>query len=574
MTFERPTKARIFRRFVNLYGEEVARSCIERLEMMLGRYGLKPGKTYGHALWDESDVALITYADNIYSSGELPVITLKRFAETYLKDVINIIHLLPFFPYSSDDGFSVINYREVDPNVGSWSAIRELQDHFDLMFDFVLNHVSQKSDWFREFTAGIAPGRHFFITEDPETDLSQVTRPRSSPLLTPFNTRNGKQWVWTTFSEDQIDVNFKEPDLLFEYLDIFFYYLSRKARILRLDAVAFIWKEIGSSCLHLPQAHEIVKLFRDLASEMAPRTLMLTETNVPHQENISYFGDGDEAHMVYQFSLPPLLLHALSTENTSYLQDWASNLKPPPKGCTYFNFTASHDGIGVRPLTGLIPEKELKHLVERVKNNGGKVSMKRNADGSESPYELNITYFDAFKRENESLHKAAFLCSQAIALSLQGLPAVYFHSLYGGRNWDKGFKQTQRNRTLNRQKWDYDELVGVLEDPGSIHYAIFKDYRLMLNIRRQVQAFHPDAPQVIHKTASEIFSFDRISLDGNRKVRCVFNCSSKDLSLDLKDIGECGKQTHWTDLISGQVFSDSNSSIYLAPFQFVWLAND
>jgi sucrose phosphorylase len=228
---------------------------------------------------------------------------------------------------------------------------------------------------------------------------------------------------------------------------------------------------------------------------MAPKTLLLTETNVPHEENISYFGDGDEAHMVYQFSLPPLLLHALTTQNTSYLQEWAINLKPPPKGCTYFNFTASHDGIGVRPLTGLIPDSELDALVKRVKKNGGKVSMKRNSDGSESPYELNITYFDAFKQEHESLQKAAFLCSQAIALTLQGLPAIYFHSLYGGKNWEKGFKKTNRNRSLNRQKWDYDELVSLLEDPGSIHYSIFKDYRMMLKIRKSVLAFHPDASQ-------------------------------------------------------------------------------
>jgi len=120
-------------------------------------------------------------------------------------------------------------------------------------------------------------------------------------------------------------------------------------RIARLDAVAFLWKELGTNCLHLPETHELVKLFRDVCEIVAPRAIILTETNVPHAENVSYFGQGDEAHMVYQFSLPPLLLHAFITGNGQYLTHWASGLEPPPAGCTFFNFTASHDGVGVRP---------------------------------------------------------------------------------------------------------------------------------------------------------------------------------------------------------------------------------
>ncbi|SVD07509.1 uncharacterized protein METZ01_LOCUS360363, partial [marine metagenome] len=301
---------------------------------------------------------------------------------------------------------------------------------FELMFDLVLNHCSAKSPWFKEYVSGIEPGRNYVMEVDEKADLSAVVRPRSTPLLTTFQTRGGERNVWTTFGADQVDLDWTSPDLLFEFLDVIMFYVSMGCRILRLDAVAFLWKKIGTSCLHLPETHEVVKLIRNLLEVVAPDVLILTETNVPHEENVSYFGKGDEAHAVYQFTLPPLLLHGLLRGTAKHLSSWAAQLSSPPRGCHFLNFTASHDGIGVRPLEGILPKQEIWDLAEEVEKKGGFVSMRKLEDGSESPYELNSTFYSALSDpKDEALGEARFLCSQSVALAMRGIPAVYFHSL-------------------------------------------------------------------------------------------------------------------------------------------------
>jgi hypothetical protein len=367
-------------RFVRLYGEAIADRCLDRLGMLIGRYGVGAQTGGAPTRWDQRTAVLITYGDSLREPDRPPLETLKTFADGRLRDAFSAVHVLPFFPSSSDDGFSVVDYREVRPDLGHWEDVKALGAHFDLMFDLVLNHVSRQSEWFRVWAEGDAPYRDFFLETDPLLDLSQVVRPRSLPLLTPVR-RNGQEvHLWTTFSADQIDLNFGQPDVLFEFLDILFGYIAAGARIIRLDAIAFLWKRPGTSCLHLAETHEVVKLMRDIVDVAAPSVWLLTETNVPHQENISYFGAGDEAHLVYQFSLPPLLLHALQTGSGRYLTKWAAALGAPPAGCTYLNFTASHDGIGVRPLQGLLPEEELERVLERVRARGGQVSTRRAGD--------------------------------------------------------------------------------------------------------------------------------------------------------------------------------------------------
>ncbi len=388
-------------RFERLYKQpEMALKCTERLAAMIGRYGVGEYDHDAIRQWDQSDSILITYGDMLQATDKTPLACLKQFADQHLQGAIRTIHVLPFFPYSSDDGFSIIDYRAVDPKLGTWKDMKALREHFSLMFDLVLNHCSRENEWFQDYVAGIAPGRNYFIEMDPETDLSDVVRPRNLPLLTPTPTPQGKRHVWTTFSDDQMDLNFANPDVLFEFLDILFQYIAQGATIVRLDAIAYLWKEPGTSCIHLPPTHEVVKILREVITLVAPYVFLLTETNVPHEENISYFGDGDEAQMVYQFTLPPLLLHTLTTGDATHLTHWASNLSVPPKNTTYLNFTASHDGIGVRPLEGILSEQAITDLLQHVKQQGGHISTKRNADGSESAYELNITYYDALGNSN------------------------------------------------------------------------------------------------------------------------------------------------------------------------------
>ncbi len=564
---------RMRNRLNRLYGPQEVEHLLERMVALIGRYGVGFEGYSAAERWSETSAVLITYGDMVQNGDEPPLQVLKRFADRHLAGAINTVHVLPFCPYSSDDGFSVIDYREVDPNLGSWEDIQNLGRGFRLMFDLVLNHVSRKSTWFVDYVANIAPYRDFFIEVDPETDLSAVVRPRNLPLLTPAHTRHGDVHLWTTFSDDQIDLDFANPDVLFEFLDVLMFYLANGMTIVRLDAIAYLWKQVGTNCIHLQQTHEVVKLMRDLLDMVAPDVVLLTETNVPHEENISYFGDGDEAHMVYQFSLPPLLLHALMNGNSSHLTKWASSLDTLPESCTYLNFTASHDGIGVRPLQGIIPDDELLRLAERVKALGGHVSSKANSDGSESPYELNITYFDALGDDPDTvtdLHIARFLCSQTVAMELRGVPAVYLHSLVATRNNQAGVKETGRARTINRRKWQEEELETILADSRSPGSRVMKEYIRRLQFRSQHKVFHPDAAQEIVDLGPSLFVVRREW--GGERVVCISNFTDQYMELKIDDrLPGLDEANSCSDILTGQRYMGEGKVVALDAYQTVWL---
>ncbi len=567
----------IRKRLANLYGVEEADTLLDRFFHMIGRYGVGVNRTnLSSKVISQKDAVLITYADMVSDGKAHPFSTLKDFCTARLKGAFSAIHILPFYPWTSDDGFSVVDYREVDKRYGNWDDVSRLSEEFELMFDLVLNHCSSKSPWFREYVSGIEPGSNYILEGDEEADLSSVVRPRASPLLTPYQTRKGERHVWTTFSADQVDLDWTSPDLLFEFLDIIMFYASLGCRILRLDAVAFLWKEIGTNCLHLPKTHEVIKLIRNFIEVVAPEVLILTETNVPHQENISYFGKGDEAHAVYQFSLPPLLLHGLLKGTAKHVTNWAAHLAPPPKGCHFLNFTASHDGIGVRPLEGILDTDEILSLADEVRGNGGHVSMRKLEDGSEFPYELNATYYGALSHKKDpEIGKKRFLCSQAVALAMKGIPAVYFHSLCATPNYTEGVKETGHNRTINRKKWKSEELVTLLEDEESNSGEIFEWYTRVLRRRASCPAFHPDASQKVIELGDEIFAFERRSLDGSQVIICLFNFLPHEVKSNQKQtLASYLSNGSVKDLISGGEFSFDNESFALRPYQALWLCQN
>jgi sucrose phosphorylase len=567
----------IRKRLANLYGVEEADTLLDRFFHMIGRYGVGVNRTsLSSKVISQKDAVLITYADMVSDGKAHPFSTLKEFCTARLKGAFSAIHILPFYPWTSDDGFSVVDYREVDNRYGSWDDVSRLSEEFELMFDLVLNHCSSKSPWFREYVSGIEPGSNYILEGDEEADLSSVVRPRASPLLTPYQTRKGERHVWTTFSADQVDLDWTSPDLLFEFLDIIMFYASLGCRILRLDAVAFLWKEIGTNCLHLPKTHEVIKLIRNFIEVVAPEVLILTETNVPHQENISYFGKGDEAHAVYQFSLPPLLLHGLLQGTAKHVTNWAAHLAPPPKGCHFLNFTASHDGIGVRPLEGILDTDEILSLADEVRGNGGHVSMRKLEDGSEFPYELNATYYGALSHKKDpEFGKKRFLCSQAIALAMKGIPAVYFHSLCATPNYTEGVKETGHNRTINRKKWKSEELETLLEDEESNSGEIFEWYTRVLRRRASCPAFHPDASQKVIELGDDIFAFERRSLDGGQVIICLFNFLPQEVKSNQKQtLASYLSNGSVKDLISGGEFSFDNESFALRPYQALWLCQN
>ena len=550
--------------FTHLYGER-ADNCLRRLAVLAGRYGLHARPDVGLRLWSARDAVLIAYGDMVQAPDAPPLAVLDRFLQARLGNAFTTLHLLPFFPYSSDDGFSVIHFRQVDPALGDWSLIETLGRRYRLMVDLVLNHVSRQSGWFRDFEAGVAPGRDYFMTADPKDDLSAVVRPRTHPLLTPIATRHGLRHAWTTFSADQMDLDFRNPDVFFEVLDILLFYVDHGARIIRLDAIAFLWKRPGTPCLHLPETHTVVRLFRAFLDIVAPGVQLLTETNVPHEENISYFGDGQEAHMVYQFPLPPLVLHALLTGRAEHLSRWAAALAPPPAGCTFLNFTASHDGIGVRPLQGLLPGSELDRLANHVQELGGQVSRKRNADGSESPYELNTTYYDALAGANPTDHAARFLCSQTLPLCLQGVPALYFQSVVSAPNDHAGVQRTGLARSINRHKWQEQELASWLA-PGSAPGQRLHELVRRLRVRANCPAFDPAVPQRVHQLEARVFAVERLHPD--QPVLALHNVSGESLRLTLPAAFAPGG---WRDALVRQQDPARDRDVELAPYACRWI---
>ena len=522
----------MLRRLRLLYGDD-ADSTLERIASLAENF-TPPAAARGE-LWTERDVVVITYADQVQAPDTPPLAELQSFLlEHELQDVINTVHILPFSPYSSDDGFSVIDYNAVNPEFGTWHHVAGIGESFEMMFDLVLNHCSASHDWFQKYLAGEAPYTGYFIDLPPETDLSQVTRPRSSPLLTPFETDRGTKHVWTTFSADQVDLNYANPDVLVEMLGVLLSYVERGARIIRLDAIAYLWKQVGTSCIHLPETHEVVKLMRDLLDAVAPGTILLTETNVPHAENVSYFGDNDEAQMVYQFSLAPLLLDAFLAGDVKPLRAWLESLDGLQTGNAFFNFTASHDGVGVRPLEGLIDDERFHRLVDAVRAREGRVNTRRKPDGTDSPYELNITYYSALADPDadDAANIRRFLASQAIMLSLAGVPGVYFHSLTGTRNYVEGVEETGHARTINRRKFDRSELERDLGDDTSITRRVFDGYRRLLKTRVGQPAFHPDASQrVIDVGDDRVLAIQRG--DDNRSILVLANIGNESATIAL-----------------------------------------
>jgi len=516
-----------------------------------------------NTLYHQQDVLLITYGDSLIHADEAPLATLRGFASHRLKSLFSGIHILPFYPYTSDDGFSVSDFYAVNPILGGWEDVRALGESFDLMFDAVFNHMSAKSEWFTRFLADDPNFAGLFRTESPTTDLSLVTRPRTSPLLTPFIKPNGETThVWTTFSDDQVDFDPATPTTVLRLIEILLFYVSQGATYIRMDAIAFLWKIVGTTSLHLPQTHAVIQVFRAVLDEIAPQVVIITETNVPHRENISYWGDGhNEAQMVYNFTLPPLLFYSLSVGDGKKLRDWVNTLQTPSDHTTFFNFTASHDGIGVRPVEGMLSADELAVLVSITENRGGKVSYRTGVDGTKTPYELNITYVDAIinPQDAHDLQVKKFMVSQAVMLSLAGVPAVYIHSLLGSRNNIAGRERTGQNRTVNRAKLDVTRLASELDTPHTLRHDIFVAYANLLQKRRGLSAFHPNAPQTALDMGNDAV-FALMRGDGEARILAIYNLTDT-------------PQTLSEALFGYDVVSDTpiDGQTALAPYQVLWL---
>ncbi|MBC2192466.1 sugar phosphorylase [Listeria sp. FSL L7-0229] len=507
----------------------------------------------------EKNVYLIAYGDSIFEKNKHPLQTLNEFLQEYAQEIITDVHLLPIFPSTSDDGFSVTDYKQIDEQLGDWDDVQKMSENFRVMLDFVANHMSKSSDWFKRFSDNEAPYNQFFIEKDSQFDYKNVTRPRTSPLFHKYE--NGKE-LWTTFSEDQLDLNVRNIDCLVALTDVLLFYASKQATSIRLDAIGFLWKTSGTTCMHLPETHEIISLWRLLIDELYPNLQIITETNVPHEENISYFGDGEnEANMVYQFPLPPLVLHTFTCHDATKLSTWAKSISQVSNTATYFNFLASHDGIGMRPATGILSDEEINSLVQKAVQNGGQVSYKDNADGTQSVYELNINYGEALQNldedTTEELVTKKIIAAHSILLTLQGVPAIYYHSLLGSKNDLIGYEESGIKRRINREKLEKNQLARELET-DIYRQTIFTSLKKLVQIRRDHTAFSPFATQEILDLGADVFAIKRES-----DTECIYgiiNVTSQDIRKIIAFSG--------TNLLTNQLVT---SELELAAYEVVWI---
>ncbi len=555
-----------------LYPAETATVFTTRITTLVERIQESiPGKKIG---WSQRDVLLITYPDTITRPQQASLDTLSEFLSHFVGDLATFVHILPFFPYTSDQGFSITDYRRVSVSHGGWGHIRRLGQRYRIAIDAVINHVSASGIYMQRLLQGDSHFRDFFIHVPEDADLSRVVRPRSSPLTHTFDSPFGKLRLWTTFSRDQIDLDYHNPHVLYEILDVLLQYARQHASLIRLDAIAYIWKEYGTACINLPGAHTLVRIIRLIYDAVAPHMLLLTETNVPHKENISYFGNGDdEAHMVYNFTLPPMIAHTIITENASALQRWAATLEPRFPGTCFLNFTASHDGVGVRPTEGLLNESQRTHLCDCTRARGGTVSYKLHNDGTHTPYELNITWFDMLNdphaHEPPDLQIARFIVSQAIALSFRGIPALYIHTLFGTRNDYAAVRKSGIARSINRAQLDFDMLRQKISKEETIESKVYSALQKLLRIRISHTAFHPEAPQRILDCGPEVFGIVRNTREDNGYVVALHNVTAHTVPVSTEVFPT--DASRYRDMCTDTTLTRSASaSVPLEPFQVAW----
>ena len=525
--------------------------------------------------WDQQDMVLITYGNSVQQHGEAPLKTLHRFLDAEVKGFINGVHILPFFPFCSDDGFAVMDYYQVNDKLGDWEDIEAIAKDYRLMADLVINHGSSSGEWFNNFIKGEGPGHDYFYTTAPDTPVSQVVRPRTSPLLRETETADGTQYVWCTFSHTQVDFDFRNPEVLKEFIRIVRFYLDKGIRIFRLDAVAFLWKKAGTNCLNLAETHEVVRLMRSLIQHAQPDAVIITETNIPNRENLSYFGNANEAHCIYNFSLPPLLVNTLVTGNCFYLKQWLMSMPPAQNGTAYFNFIASHDGIGLRPAEGLLSDSEIASLISTMQQFGGQISWRAGDNGVKKPYEINISLFDALQgttKGKDEWNTDRFICAHAIMLALEGIPGIYIHSLLATSNDTDKLERTGQNRGINRHEWDYKQLQTELADPESQHARVSGLLKKLVHLRQQQRAFHPNATQFTLQLGEQLFGFWRQSMDRRQSIFCIFNVSDTPQPLRIAELNLIVTD-RWWDLISGHIFDESTEVFTLVPYQVLWITN-
>lgn len=522
-----------------------------------------PKKKIKKPLFTEKDIVLLCYPDHVKEPNVKTLRTMRKFLKGYVKGYFNKIHFLPFHPYSADEGFSVIDHYKVHKPFGTWSDIKKISKEFGLVSDLVINHVSTQSEWFKRFLEGDERYKDFFIAFKQKVDTSKVFRPRADPLLVPFETKEGKKYVWCTFPLGQADLNYSNPEVLLEMIKVLLFHIEKGAEAIRLDAVAYVWKKLGTSCFNLPQTHTIIKLIRDILKQLAPHVWLITEAVMPHKKNLAFFGGGyDETHLIYDFVLETLLLLTIIKKDSCLATRWLNTLKSPSDETTFLNLTISHDGLHVVPSFGIISKEDLELIAENFRKKGGEILYRSISGKNPQPYEFETTYLSAIGDVD------AFLATQSIQLALKGVPLIYFNNLIGAENWYGGFKKSGHVRSLNRERFNYEGLVEELKKSGSTKNRVYRGYTKLLSARVNEPLFSPLAKQKVLYFGSSLIAILRHN--NKDKLLALTNVTDKTVDINSSKIVDVLRKTSVQDLISKNTIK-LKGALSLKPYQILWL---
>tara|TARA_B100001121_G_scaffold156261_1_gene136621 strand:+ start:2675 stop:4387 length:1713 start_codon:yes stop_codon:yes gene_type:complete len=520
---------------------------------------------------NESTSLVICYGNSVTDGNKKSLKVFNKFYMKYLKNNFDSVHFLPFYPSSSDSGFAVKDHYKIEPRLGSWKDVKLISKNCNLMADLVINHSSARGLWFSNFLKNKSPGKDYFFTVDKNFNSKKVIRPREHELLKKIKLSNKTKYLWRTFSPDQIDLNFKNPKVLIRFIKIIFNLINNGVRIFRLDAIAYLWKENGNTCINHTNTHNIIKFIRLVCNLLKTECIIITETNLPEKENLSYFGNNDEANWIYNFSLAPILVYSLLFEDSNKITKWSKNFPIAKLNNNYLNFIASHDGIGMRPIEGILSTNTQKKFLSRLKKNGGEFSYRKVQGVKKKVYEANITLFNAFKYSD--FDKSGifgferYMAAHTIMISFDGIPAIYFNSMFGNSNDNSKYIISGNKRDLNRYRWNKDKIEDHLKDQNSKQNKYYKNMSNILAIRSKQKAFHPNAIRKTLKLGSNFFGIKRVSTDNKQSIYCITNMTSK---LQLLKVN---KNIFYKRNLFKSKLTKKSGKIQFDPFQTVWLTN-
>lgn len=514
--------------FLKFYDEEY----LIDFERILDKLKIKKNKKFK---LNSQDIIFLTYPNSIENLNKLYEFT----KENKFEELFSTIHILPFLESDADGGFAVVDYKKVDLKYGTWREIKKFSKRYKLISDLILNHTSNNNKWFLDF---LDSRNNFYFKFDKNFDYSKVFRPRSTSLFTNYL----GTFVWTTFSDKQVDLNLNEVKVFFNFLEIISFYFKKGINILRLDAIPYLFKKSGTSCVNLDENYDLVELFIKSLKHINSEVKFISEVNFGDEVNLNYL-EKTSTDLIYEFTFPMLLIYCIYNKDFKYFLKWAQDFD--------FNkdvifFLSNHDGISFRGIKNFLNENDFNDFFNSLLRNNFLINYKT-IDGKDEPYELNSTYFSLLKEIlNKDPSKEHLFCFNLL-LFIKGVPLIYYLDIIKAQNDYHLFSITNHKRDLSRPKFKYEDYL------VKINNSFFDIFKNLVLIRNQ-------------------FDFDKYSFKIHEEKGFLFLSyeNESEILISISNITSLSKEYKFNfksyfDLIEDKIVQ--SDIIYLEKYNFKWI---